>query len=555
MTLRARCGGVGAHERETRDAVIEARLVRPGDGIVATRAVGNGERGAGGGVHRVVGGLPIFQVATGVSAIGRLDLQVVVVIDVALRTLRNLPGGSHLVGVGEREARRAVIESGVGPAGGVVASGALRDREAGGDVVRDAPAHRLRAVPLRQVATGIAAVGRRNLQGVIVVDVALDAGRGQVRAGQREPGDAVIKAGHVGPGNGVVTLRAVRRGKGGTSRRVHRVVGGLPILQVAAGVSAIGWLDLQIVVVVDMALRAGHVGVRIAQRETGGGVIERCGGPRSRVVALRAVGGGKDRAGTGMRRIVGLLPGRQMATRVAAIAGGDLQVIVIVDVAFLAGHVGVAGGEREIDRRRRVIAVETGPQPTVKGAVTGLAAVGREIGGILRVRGIAGVLPILQVTGLAVRGKSVENAGSGLLVAILALHRRVRSQQRKPVLVILHLLGGDRPPLHGVTLLAVRTHLPTMHVVFLLVAVGAILAHIREHRLQVTLNAGNLLVHAAQRVVGLVVIEFRNRANRSPARSRVTVLTRNGQRTVGIAGDLFLGDRRYCGTSGGSASY
>jgi len=40
-------------------------------------------------------------------------------------------------------------------------------------------------------------------------------------------------------------------------------------------------------------------------------------------------------------------------------------------------------------------------------------------------------------------------------------------------------------------------------------------------------------VHAAQRIVRLVVIKLRHRADRTPARRRVTVLARNRQRPVG----------------------
>jgi hypothetical protein len=45
-----------------------------------------------------------------------------------------------------------------------------------------------------------------------------------------------------------------------------------------------------------------------------------------------------------MHRIGRGLPGRQMATRVAAVRRRDRQVVIIVDVAGSAGHVGVAIG-------------------------------------------------------------------------------------------------------------------------------------------------------------------------------------------------------------------
>ena len=120
--------------------------------------------------------------AASVSAIRRLNLQIVVVVDVALRALRDFAGRRHLVRIGQGETRRTVIESGVRPAGGVMARRTLRDRESGGDVIRNAAAHRLGAVPLSQVAAGIAAIVRLNLKRVVVIDVALNAGRGYVTA-------------------------------------------------------------------------------------------------------------------------------------------------------------------------------------------------------------------------------------------------------------------------------------------------------------------------------------------------------------------------------------
>ena len=78
------------------------------------------------------------------------------------------------------------------------------------------------------MATGVAAIRRRNLQRVIVVDVALGARCSDVRTGQRETGHAVVETGHVGPGDRVVALGTVRGAKSGPRRRVHRVIGLLP---------------------------------------------------------------------------------------------------------------------------------------------------------------------------------------------------------------------------------------------------------------------------------------------------------------------------------------
>ena len=114
-------------------------------------------------------------------------------------------------------------------------------------------------------------------------------------------------------------------------------------------------------------------------------------------------------------------------------------------------------------------------------------------------------------------------------MAILALHRGVSAEKREAILVILNLLNGIVPTKNGVTLRAIRAHLALVNVG---VAILTILPHIREYRFYVALRALHLLVHAAQRIVRFVVIEFGDRANGAPARSGVAVLARNRERSV-----------------------
>jgi hypothetical protein len=61
------------------------------------------------------------------------------------------------------------------------------------------------------------------------------------------------------------------------------------------------------------------------------------------------------------------------------------------------------------------------------------------------------------------------------------------------------------------------------------VAVLASLPHAGEHRFHVTLGAGHRLMHAPERVSCLIVIEFRNRADRPPRGGGMAVLARNIQ--------------------------
>jgi len=91
-----------------------------------------------------------------------------------------------------------------------------------------------------------------------------------------------------------------------------------------------------------------------------------------------------------------------------------------------------------------------------------------------------------------------------------------------------------------VTLRAIRAHLALVNIG---VAILTILPHIREYRLYVALCALHLLVHAAQRIVRFVVIEFGDSANGAPARSGVAVLTRNRQRSVRTTSAALLTSR------------
>ena len=104
---------------------------------------------------------------------------------------------------------------------------------------------------------------------------------------------------------------------------------------------------IQCVIVVHMARsagrrRRGHV--RSRQSETGNAVIE-----RRRVPTFSRMAGGtihrrESRSSCRVHWIIRLLPGRQMATRVSAIGRRDRQRIIVVDVAQIAGHIGVPIG-------------------------------------------------------------------------------------------------------------------------------------------------------------------------------------------------------------------
>ncbi len=160
---------------------------------------------------------------------------------------------------------------------------ALRGREARRDVIRYDSTERRRGLPSDLVAAVAIRVRRR--EGVVVAHVAVGAGhdftgrRHLMRTRQRETGGAMVK-GCGGPGDGVVASRAVRCRIRRSGRRVHRIIRLLPGCQMASGVAAVGRRSGQSVVVVDVAIRAGHNFprgrhlVRIRQRETRGRVVE-----------------------------------------------------------------------------------------------------------------------------------------------------------------------------------------------------------------------------------------------------------------------------------------
>lgn len=328
---------------------------------------------------------------------------------------------------------------------------------------------------------------------------------------------------------------------------MHRIGGPLPAtpvvcIQVALRIAAIGRLDLQIVVVVDVTVGASihfacwrHL-VRIGQREAGGGVIKGGVLPGHRVVTIRAGRNRKHVGRGGMLGIRRLLPRGEVAACIPAVGCCNLQIVVAAYVTTGARNIGMPVRQREVDRRSCVVYGSS--EPTVE-RVARLAG-GREVGSDVVRDGSANCLRAIQVrlvTADASSRKPLELTDCRALMAIITLQRRMGSQQREAVLVILYLLHGDVPALHRVALRAVRTHLILVHVG---VAVLAILGHVRENRFDVTLHALHFLVHAPQRIFRFIVVEFRNGLDGSPCRGRMTVLARDRERAVRTTSSLPL---------------
>jgi hypothetical protein len=158
--------------------------------------------------------------------------------------------------------------------------------------------------------------------------------------------------------------------------------------------------------------------------------------------------------------------------------------------------------------------------------MAGLAGSGKLCADVVRVRGL---LVVIQMTGCASRGKPLELADGRTLVAILALHSGVSPQEREAILVILNCLDGNVPAENGVTLGAIRAHLALVNVGM---TVLTLLARVRKDRLDMALGAFHFFVHSAERILGLVVIKFRNWPDGSPTCGRVAILTGYSKRAV-----------------------
>lgn len=99
----------------------------------------------------------------------------------------------------------------------------------------------------------------------------------------------------------------------------------------------------------------------------------------------------------------------------------------------------------------------------------------------------------------------------------------MRAYERKSILMIANLPKRDLPTLHRVATLAVGTKLAAMDVSM---TIGACLAHVLEDKTRMALRAANLLMHATQRIPGVVVVEFRIGTDRLPTCVGVAILAR-----------------------------
>ena len=142
-------------------------------------------------------------------------------------------------------------------------------------------------------------------------------------------------------------------------------------------------------------------------------------------------------------------------------------------------------------------------------------------------------LVIRLMAGVALRRHRLELAVRRVLMAGIAIDGCMRAGEREAIVVLLNFFDRYSPAANGMTLLAIRTELAFVNVG---VAILAALADVAENRFDMALGASHIAVHAAQRITGLIVIEFRDSANRLPAFGGVTVLARDVQVAVRATG-------------------
>lgn len=117
-----------------------------------------------------------------------------------------------------------------------------------------------------------------------------------------------------------------------------------------------------------------------------------------------------------------------------------------------------------------------------------------------------GILVLRLVAGVAVHRQPGKLPHSRALVACVALDRCMRPYQWEAVLVLLNLVHRYLPAAYGMALFASRPELAAMQIGM---TIRAALPHVCKHQAGVALHAGNVYVHSAKGIGGLVVIKVR----------------------------------------------
>ena len=168
--------------------------------------------------------------------------------------------------------------------------------------------------------------------------------------------------------------------------------------------------------------------MRPDQCKTGCAVIEGRCIPTERGMTLRTVRRAKSSTGSRVHGIIGLLPGCQVALRIAAIRRLDRKTVVAVDMAEGALHVGVAIRQQ----KSRGAVIEPSIRPFGDGVACGARRRrGREARGDVIGHAAPDALRSIPIRGVA---RHAIGAAQRVIVVHMALHTGscgVRADQRK----------------------------------------------------------------------------------------------------------------------------
>lgn len=204
--------------------------------------------------------------------------------------------------------------------------------------------------------------------------------------------------------------------------------------------------------------------------------------PRYRGVAQRAIGG--EACGQVIR-----IGGAGVIGSMARIACRRGALVHIVDVACAARQRGMCSGQC-------IACVLQVVELCVEPRVHGVAAFARgwKAGGDVIECRRAEVFLVAAVAGSR---KACELARGCIFVTVFALQKRVRTNQRKAILMVANLLERNLPTLDAMAALTIGAKLAAVNI---RVAIGTLRSNLFEDKIGVALCAGHLGMHAAQRI-------------------------------------------------------
>lgn len=170
--------------------------------------------------------------------------------------------------------------------------------------------------------------------------------------------------------------------------------------------------------------------------------------------------------------------------------------------------------------------VEFGIKPAIHGVAT--IAGGRKAKCcMIDDRGLE-ILLVARIAGCREPGKV---AGGGILMALVAFHEGMCAYEREMAMVAPNCIDRDVPSLDGVATLAICAKLAAVNIGM---TIGALGAYFLEDEIGMAFRAGDFLVHAAQWITGLIVIEVGIRPDWLPTCISVATLAWNGDWPVRI---------------------